>query len=51
MDATTLSTALTNLGTVVSQVLTTVEGNAILMTMFIVPLMGAGIGLVKRLRR
>lgn len=50
MEATTLATALTNLGTVISNVLTTVEGNTILMTMFIVPLFGAGIGLIKRLK-
>lgn len=44
-----MSTALTNLGTVVSQVITIIEGNTTLFTMFVVPLLGAGIGLVKRI--
>lgn len=44
-----MTTALTNLGTVVSQVITIIEGNATLFTMFVVPLLGAGIGLVKRI--
>lgn len=46
-----METALTNLGTIISNVMTIIEGNTILMTMFIVPLFGAGIGLISRLRR
>lgn len=45
-----MADALTNLGTVISTVMSTIEGNTILMSMFIVPLFGAGIGLVKRLK-
>lgn len=41
--------ALTNLGTVITQVMTIIEGNTTLFAMFVVPLLGAGIGLVKRL--
>lgn len=44
-----MSTALTNLGTVISQVMTIIEGNTTLFACFVVPLLGAGIGLVKRL--
>lgn len=44
-----MATALTNLGTVISQVMTIIEGNGTLFAMFVVPLLGAGIGLVKRL--
>lgn len=49
MDGPTMSTALTNLGTVITQVMTIIEGNATLFTMFVVPILGAGIGLVRRL--
>lgn len=49
MEGVTMSTALTNLGTVVSQVITIIEGNTTLFTMFVVPLLGAGVGLVKRI--
>lgn len=45
-----MAEAITSLGTVISSVMTTIEGNTVLMTMFIVPLFGAGIGLVKRLK-
>lgn len=41
--------ALNNLGAVITQVMGIVEGNAVLFTMFVVPLLGAGIGLVRRL--
>lgn len=44
-----MSTALTNLGTVITQVMGIIEGNNVLFAMFCVPLLGAGIGLVKRL--
>ena len=44
-----MSTALTNLGTVITQVMTIIEGNTTLFACFVVPLLGAGIGLVKRL--
>ena len=44
-----MSTALTNLGTVITQVMSIIEGNSVLFAMFVVPLLGAGIGLVKRL--
>ena len=44
-----MSTALTNLGTVISQVMAIIEGNTTLFACFVVPLLGAGIGLVKRL--
>lgn len=49
MDAPTMGTALASLGTVVSQVMDIIEGNTVLFAMFVVPLLGAGIGLVKRL--
>lgn len=45
-----MATALTNLGTVITNVMTIIEGNEILFAMFIVPLFGAGIGLVNRLK-
>lgn len=45
-----MTEAITSLGTVISSVMTTIEGNTVLMTMFVVPLFGAGIGLVKRLK-
>lgn len=44
-----LSSGLTNLGTVIDNVMTIITGNAVLTAMFIVPLVGAGIGLIKRL--
>lgn len=44
-----MASALTSLGTVITQVMSIIEGNTILLAMFVVPLMGAGIGLVKRL--
>lgn len=44
-----MSAALTSLGTVVTQVMSIIEGNTTLFAMFVVPLLGAGIGLVKRL--
>lgn len=44
-----LATALTDLSTVISNVMTIITGNSVLTAMFIVPLVGAGIGLIKRL--
>lgn len=44
-----MSGALANLGTVMQSVITMIEGNVTLFTMFVVPLLGAGIGLVKRI--
>ena len=44
-----MATALTNLGSVITQVMTIIEGNTTLFAMFVVPLLAAGIGLVKRL--
>lgn len=41
--------ALTSVGTVITEVMTIIEGNTVLFAMFVVPLVGAGIGLVKRL--
>lgn len=45
-----MTEAIASLGTVIGNVMTTIEGNTVLMTMFVVPLFGAGIGLVKRLK-
>ena len=45
----TLADALSSLGSVISSVMTMIEGNNVLFAMFVVPLLGAGIGLVKRL--
>lgn len=44
-----MADALTSIGTVVTQVMGIVQGNTVLFAMFVVPLVGAGIGLVKRL--
>ena len=44
-----MADALANLGTLITQVMTIIEGNSVLFAMFCVPLLGAGIGLVKRL--
>lgn len=49
MDAPTITTALGSIGTVITQVMDIVQGNTVLFAMFVVPLVGAGIGLVKRL--
>lgn len=43
--------AITQITTLVNGIMTIVEGNATLMAMFVVPLFGAGIGLLSRLRR
>lgn len=48
-ELTGMALALSNLGDVISSVMTTVEGNPVLFACFCVPLLGAGIGLVKRL--
>ena len=48
-DAPTMASALQSLGTVITQVMGIIEGNTTLFAMFVVPLLGAGIGLVKRL--
>lgn len=44
-----MSGALTDIGTVITSVMGIIEGNTVLFAMFVVPLVGAGIGLVKRL--
>lgn len=44
-----LAGGLTNISTVISNVMTIITGNDVLTAMFIVPLVGAGIGLIKRL--
>lgn len=49
MDGNTLATALTNFGSVLTSVIGIIEGNAIMLTAFIVPLVGAGVGMLKRI--
>lgn len=44
-----LADGLSTLATVIDNVMTIITANAVLTGMFIVPLVGAGIGLVKRL--
>lgn len=44
-----LADGLTNLSTVINNVMSIITSNAVLTAMFIVPLVGAGIGLIKRL--
>lgn len=48
-EVTGMAGALANLQTVITQVMGIVEDNATLFACFVVPLLGAGIGLVKRL--
>lgn len=48
-EAITMTTAVTAVTTIMGNVITAIEGNATLFAMFVVPLVGAGIGLVKRL--
>lgn len=45
-----MTEAVTSITSIVQGIMTMVEGNSILLTMFVVPLFGAGIGLVSRLR-
>lgn len=49
MTAEALASGISTIATVIDNVMTIVGGNPILLGMFIVPLFGAGIGLVKRL--
>ena len=48
-EFTGMAGALANLQTVITQVMGIIEGNTTLFACFVVPLLGAGIGLVKRL--
>lgn len=48
---TAMEGAITTITSLVNGVMTIVEGNTTLMAMFVVPLFGAGIGLLSRLRR
>lgn len=50
MSADTMTSAINNIMTVVSNVITTVAGNPVLMTFFCAGLVGVAIGLVKRLK-
>ena len=50
MTAETMTTAVGNIMSVVSTVVTTISGNAVLMTFFCAGLVGVAIGLVHRLR-
>lgn len=50
MTTDTMTSAINNVMTVVSNVITTVAGNPVLMTFFCAGLVGVAIGLVKRLK-
>lgn len=49
-SAVTMTDAVTNIMGVVSTVMTTISGNAVLMTFFCAGIVGIGIGIVKKLR-
>lgn len=49
LEGATLADAITNWTTLVNGVITIVEGNPIVFTMFAIPLVGGAIGLIKRL--
>lgn len=49
-SANNMSTAVTDLMSVVSTVMTTITGNAVLMTFFCAGIVGIAIGVVKKLR-
>lgn len=49
-SAVTMTDAVTNIMGVVSTVMTTIAGNAVLMTFFCAGIVGIGIGIVKKLR-
>lgn len=51
MTTDVMTGAINNIMTVVSNVITTIAGNPVLMTFFCAGLVGVAIGLVKRLKR
>lgn len=50
LEGGTMTTAVTDIMSVVSTVMTTITGNAILLTFFCAGIVGVAIGIVKRLR-
>lgn len=46
-----MTTALSNVLTIVGNVMTTIEGNSVLMAMFCAPLVGVAVSIVKKLVR
>lgn len=50
LEGATMSSAVTDIMSVVSTVMTTITGNAILLTFFCASIVGVAIGIVKKLR-